>query len=128
VDLPQIDLERRLTGEREGLGDRVSARSPASSSASPVTDAWSALAHGEETDLDALQRWTVHNEKEVPDAMGLLVLIDRLRRDRTCVACRDALAARLWALVPPPATAVAPRAPPDEAEAAYLDALAGAPQ
>lgn len=128
VELPQIDPERRLTGERKDLGDRELAPAPETPGASPATDVWSALAHGADADLDALQGWAVRNANDVPDAMGLLLAIDRLRRDRTCSTCRDALAARLWPLVPPPATAVVPRAAPDESDAAYLDALGRAVQ
>jgi hypothetical protein len=128
VELPQIDTERRLTGERKDLEDREVTLAPETSGASPATDAWSALARGEDADLDALQGWALRNENDVPDAMGLLVAIDRLRRDRQCTTCRDALAERLWPLVPAPATAVVPRAAPDETGAAYLDALGRAVQ
>jgi hypothetical protein len=123
VELPQIDAERRLTGEREGLSDRELATTAAAGSGSPVERAWSALARGEDTDLDALQAWVVRHDADAPDTMELLAAVDKARREPACAACRDALAARLWSRVPAPATAVAPRPALGDAEAAYMDAL-----
>jgi hypothetical protein len=83
------------------------------------------LASGRDADLARLESWVRRNPDEATDSLGLLAAIDALRRSPDCVACRGELEARLWPLLPKPATSVIPRAPAGAAERAWLEALAG---
>lgn len=122
-DLPPVDMTRRLTGERAGLVDPPS---PAAAVAAPTTvpaTAWQALERGQAPDVDALQGWLREHAAQAPDSLALLREAERLRRDPGCADCRAALSAQLWPLLPPPSTALQPRALPDALGASYLQAL-----
>jgi len=124
-DLPQLDASRRLSGDRTGLVDRAATTAAAQPEPTPVPVAWQALQQGQAPDFDALQAWTHDHAEQLPDVLGLVAAEDQLRRDPGCTACRVDLEARLWALLPAPAAAVAARVAPDAAGSAYLDSLAG---
>jgi hypothetical protein len=123
LELPPPDEARRLSGERKGLQDRVGSLAAATVDHAAVAALWRALSAGAEPDWDAAVAWLRERESGLPDALGVLAAIDRARRDPACAPCRDALRDQLWPLLPVPATAVAPRAAPDAAGRAYLDAL-----
>jgi hypothetical protein len=125
LDLPQLDETRRLSGDRAGLSDRGPPPPGAEEHDSTIATQWSALAGDARPDLVALEGWVRARQESVPDALGVLAAIDALRRDPQCEHCREELQARLWPLLPAPAAGVVPRATPDAAGAAWLDALTG---
>ena len=125
LDLPQLDETRRLSGDRAGLSDRGPPPPGSEDHDSTIATQWSALAGDARPDLVALEGWVRARQESVPDALGVLAAIDGLRRDPQCEHCREELQARLWPLLPAPATGVVPRATPDAAGAAWLDALTG---
>ena len=123
LELPAPDESRRLGGDREGLLDRVGTLAAVPVDATPLATLWHALDGGGEPGWDEAERWIAANPAQLPDPLGVLAAIDRARRDPTCVACRTQLRGVLWPALPVPAAAVAPRAAPDAAGRAYLDAL-----
>lgn len=123
LELPPPDEARRLSGERKGLQDRVGSLAAATVDHAAVAALWRALSDGAEPDWDAAVAWLRERESSLPDALGVLAAIDRVRREPACASCRDALRDQLWPLLPLPATAGAPRAAPDAAGRVYLDAL-----
>jgi len=132
LELPQVDLSRRLSGERAGLIDRTPLLPQAATD--PVIGAiWDALAAGRAPDTAALADW-LRQHPETADPLAVLAAADRLRRDPDCAlvnkpcASRSELQARLWPLLPVPAAAVRARPVPDAASAAWLDALTRPPQ
>lgn len=128
IEVPPIDFDRRLRGEREGLADR---RDPLAAATSPdpvPALAWQALqdtpdARRKAPDFDALERWVRERDAPGLDPLAVIAAIDAVRQDPACDRCRARLRAALWPLLPrPPATSgMRPRA--DAAGAAYLDAL-----
>lgn len=125
LELPQIDESRRLTGKREDLTDRIDPLVGAVSDAAVVASAWSALqsAGSAPPDLTSLERWARDRQSTLPDALGVISAIDDVRRDGSCVACRDRLKARLWPLLPTAAAHATPRQEIDASGAAWLDSL-----
>ncbi len=138
LELPPIDEARRMTGERAGLGDRRDGLVAATAPDSAALALWQALAPpagpvpagsaGEGPDaiaaLDAFATWLRANEHRLADPLDLVAALEAVRADPACVDCRSRLRERLWPLLPRPAAAVLPRATPDRAGQAYLDALA----
>ncbi len=122
LELPAIDNARRLTGERKDLRDRASALVARQTDATIVT-AWQALEGDGEIDIDALDRWVRERERDLPDALGLLAELDRLRGDADCGDCRAHLRNLLWNLLPTPPTATRTRKKPGDEGRAYLEAL-----
>jgi hypothetical protein len=122
-ELPQVDMTRRLTGERAGLSDPPSPQPPAAMPEEAPLAAWQALQRGQAPDTAALTAWTREHASDAPDALSLLREAERLRRDPACDECRAALGAQLWPLLPPAGTALQPRALPDAQGASYLQAL-----
>ncbi len=122
-DLPQVDMTRRLTGERAGLVDPPSPTAAVAAPATVPTMAWQALERGQVPDVDALQGWLREHPTQAPDSLALVREAERLRRDPGCSQCRAALSAQLWPLLPPPSTALQPRTLPDAQGASYLQAL-----
>jgi hypothetical protein len=123
VQLPQVDLTRRLSGDRAGLVDRQLGAVAQSPEPTPVAAAWQALTDETAPDWAALNGWVRAHQATLPDALGLESAADRLQRDPSCRSCRAQLAALLWALLPPPAPAIQPRSAPGRGAQAYLDAL-----
>lgn len=123
LELPPVDETRRLSGDRTGLRDRTSALAAATSEDVVVPGLWQALESGVTPDWDGFEAWVRHNEKRLPDALGLLAGADALRRDANCSECKSRLEVLLWPLLPTPAAGIAPRAAPDAEGRAYLDAL-----
>jgi hypothetical protein len=123
VQLPQVDADRRLTGDRAGLSDREFAASSQASDDSTILGIWQSL-HGQgTTDWPRLTAWARQHQGTIPDALGLLAAADRLEHDPACATCRDDLERVLWPLLPRPGAALEPRREPDAAGAAYLRAL-----
>ncbi|MGB3394647.1 MAG: hypothetical protein WA956_05875 [Stenotrophomonas sp.] len=124
-ELPPIDMARRMSGKRDGLGNRpLQLPAREAGDITPVR-AWQALATtGGDLDLEALSRWLDAHPQAVPDPLDIAAAIDELRQQPDCRACRQRLREQLWpALQRPPG-------PPQRRNAAdalgrrYLDALA----
>ena len=130
VAVAPVDQSRRMTGKRDGLGNRADPLRAATRAPDPVADAWRALAPGADTAramerVDALSRSPALQAARGGDALAIAAAIDTLRRAPGCGACRARLRAALWPLVARPPGAPEARAPLDRAGAAYLDALRG---
>lgn len=124
LDPPPIDPARRLTGDRSGLADPPASPLVArDDDARLIADTWRALDNGAAIDVPALDRWLRAHPPSGDTALDLLRSADELRRAPACTDCRDRLKVQLWPLLPPPATALLPRAAPDAATQAYRQAL-----
>jgi hypothetical protein len=123
LELPAPDEARRLSGDRKGVSDRVGTLAAGTIDAATIDLVHRALAAGTVPDWDAAEAWIRARENRLPDALGVLAAIDRVRRDPACDACRRQLDALLWPLLPVPAVAGALRPAPDASGQAYLDAL-----
>jgi hypothetical protein len=126
VQLPQIDANRRLSGDRAGLTDRELAASSTATDDSPIAGIWQSLNGQGSPDWTRLAAWTRLHQSTLPDALGLIAAADRVQRDPACATCRAELGALLWPLLPPPGAALQPRRRPDASGAAYLRDLAAA--
>ena len=129
LELPPIDETRRMTGKRDGLGDRRDGLVAATAPESPALALWQALAperdgDGADAALEAFAAWLGEHEDALADPLDLVAALETVRADPACADCRARLRGRLWPLLPRPAAAVLPRAAPDRAGQAYLDALA----
>lgn len=127
LDLPPFDATRRLSGEREALSDRSRTLDPRIDDRTPFPALLQQLDGDAPADLAPLLAW-VKAHPQTPDTLGLLADADRVRREPACRACRRALAARLWPLLPVPPPSVQARRLPDAAGRAWLDGLSGAVQ
>jgi hypothetical protein len=123
--LPPIDLGRRMTGKREGLGNRALQPSTRPPPERFISDAWQALAQADgAVDLDALSRWLDAHPQAVPDPLDVLAAIDEVRQQPDCQACRQRLRAQLWPALQRPPGPPARRDAADAGGRRYLDALA----
>ncbi|MGE8281206.1 MAG: hypothetical protein ACN6O2_12290 [Stenotrophomonas sp.] len=126
-DLPPIDLARRMTGKRDGLGNRGVQLGARPAADAVVANAWQALAtHSQDVDLDALTRWLDSHPDAVPDPLDVVAAVDALRQQPACQRCRQQLRDQLW---PALRRAQGPPARRDAADTVgrrYLEAL-GAP-
>ncbi|MCD9088528.1 DUF4175 domain-containing protein [Stenotrophomonas sp. SY1] len=126
--LPPIDMARRMTGKRDGLGNRNVAIPARPDGDRTVSDAWQALAHGDgKVDLDALSRWLDSHPNAWPDPLDVIAAIDEVRQQPDCQACRQRLRDQLWPALQRPHGPPARRNAGDAAGRRYLDALT-APQ
>ena len=123
LELPPPDETRRLSGERKDLVDRVGSLTAAADDERTIAQLWQALADGGTPDWAAATSWLRANQARTPDALGVLAALDAAQRDPACADCRARLRDLLWPLLPTPAAATAPRAAPDAAGRAYLEAL-----
>lgn len=127
-ELPPIDMARRMTGKRDGLGDRSVQLAARPAGDAVVASAWHALASSDESvDLDALSRWLDANPNAVPDALDVVAAIDALRQQPDCRTCRNELRAQLWPALRRAEGPPARRAAADASGRRYLEALS-APQ
>jgi hypothetical protein len=131
LELPPIDESRRMTGKREGLGDRRDGLVAATAPDSAALALWRALtpeagtpSEGATVALENFTAWLRENENTLADPLDLIAALEAVRADPACADCRARLRGRLWPLLPRPAAAVLPRNAPDRAGQAYLDALA----
>lgn len=130
-ELPPIDQDRRLSGDRDGLGNRGDLLAEAITADPVIANAWRALApmptaESIPPDLDALVRQIDSydtSETNDTDPLVLIAAIDALRRDPACNACRERLRNLLWPLLAHPPPAMGERKPPGRTGNAYLDAL-----
>ena len=127
LELPPIDLTRRLSGDRSTLRNRSDQGLTGAPADLTLSRLWQQL---DLTDpparivaLDQLELWLRAHEGKVVDALELLATLDSVRRDPECEPCLGALRARLWSLLPTPTAAVTTRRAADGAGRAYLDAL-----
>lgn len=124
-ELPPIDMARRMTGKRDGLGNRQ-LQFPAREAGdiTPV-HTWQALATADaDIDLDTLSRWLDTHPQAVPDPLDIAAAIDELRQQPDCSACRQRLREQLWPALQRPVGPPARRNAADAAGRRYLDALA----
>jgi hypothetical protein len=132
LELPPVDLSRRLSGDRGGLRHRPDRWLTAAVGDPALSNLWQQLdgADGPArvAALDQVEAWLRAHETKVADALDLLALLDSARRDPECAPCLSALRARLWPLLPTPPAAVVNRPAADSAGRAYLDALEGNPR
>lgn len=127
-ELPPIDMARRMTGKRDGLGNRSVQLAARPAGDAVVASAWHALASSDESvDLDALSRWLDANPNAVPDALDVVAAIDALRQQPDCRTCRNELRAQLWPALRRAEGPPARRAAADASGRRYLEALS-APQ
>lgn len=128
IEVPPIDESRRLTGKRDGLGDRADVLAAAPAPDPVPAHAWRALqddAAHPPLDADALARW-VRAQANDTAALDALAALDGVRQAPDCRACRARLRAALWPLLPHPSAGVGIRGRADAAGRAYLEALDGA--
>ena len=124
LELPPIDESRRMTGKREGIGDRRDGLVPAETPESPVPGLWLALAEPDSApDLAPMSRWLEQNADRIEDPLSLVAAIETLRAEPACADCRQRRRALLWPLLPRPVAGTQARPAPDAAGEAYLDAL-----
>jgi len=96
-ELPPIDMARRMTGKRDGLGNRAVQLAARPAGDAIVANAWHALASSDgSVDLDALSRWLDAHPNAVPDPLDVVAAIDALRQQHDCRTCRNELRAQLW--------------------------------
>lgn len=128
LELPPIDASRRMSGDIEGVTDRVDSLQPAEATAGPLQALWRDLQdwHGGTRDaagLESASRWILDHQASLDDPLGLIAAIDALQRDPACENCRERLQDALWPALPVPPAGVMPRARIDAAGARYLEAL-----
>jgi len=134
LELPQIDLTRRLTGEAAGVrsrGDPLAPSTPADALppalwqrlGEPIAARDEAATSALRSELESLAGWVGERETELPQAIELLAAIDGVVMDPSCEPCRAQIQALLWPLLPSPAAAIGPRATSGASGAAYLEAL-----
>jgi len=134
LELPPIDLTRRLTGEAAGVrsrGDPLAPSTPADALppalwqrlGEPIAARDEAATSALRSELESLAGWVGERETELPQAIELLAAIDGVVTDASCEACREQLQELLWPLLPSPAAAIGPRATSGASGAAYLEAL-----
>ena len=127
-ELPPIDMARRMTGKRDGLGNRAVQLTARPAGDAVVANAWHALASTDENiDLDALSRWLDAHPNAVPDPLDVVAAIDALRQQPDCRTCRNELRAQLWPALRRADGPPARRNAADAAGRRYLEALS-APQ
>lgn len=124
LELPAPDEKRRLTGEREGLDDRAGSLAAREDPAAPLARLWHVLGSAATPDWDAARQALAQARSDQAQRLDALAALDKAQRDPGCDVCRARLRERLWPLLDTPAARVIPRAAPDAAGAAYLDALA----
>ena len=125
LELPPIDLARRLTGARDGLANRATALVPATAINPIPSGVWQALAPGNAVtreQLEALATWL--REQPTQAVLEQLVALDRLLATPSCTDCAAHLRSLLWVHLARPATAVELRAASEASGKAYLKALA----
>ena len=123
--LPPIDLARRMTGKRDGLGNRSLQQAARPAPDGTISAVWQALARSDaEVDLDALSRWFDAHPQAVADPLDVIAAIDEVRQQPDCVACRQRLRDQLWPALQRPLGPPSRRTPADASGRRYLDALA----
>jgi hypothetical protein len=122
-ELPPLDLTRRLTGDRKGLG------TPSLAPVLRISDgriaipaaAWRALTGPAPVDLTPLRAWATANPPA--DSLALAAAIDAVIADPGCTRCRTALRGQLWAAMIPPPAQIARRYAGDATGKRYQDIL-----
>jgi len=126
-ELPPIDQSRRMSGTREGLGDRLLAPVQRTPPDRQVLALWQALggtpSQGESAQREAVSRWLSERHGDDADTLDLLAALETLRGTPDCGDCRQRLRAQLWRWLLPPTTPPLPRAQPSASGQRYLEAL-----
>lgn len=135
LELPPIDLSRRLSGDRSKVRPGRDPLAMRSAEITPVAEVWSTLDTATSVPaLAALTTWAqarldqlAVGATEEAGLLGVLAAADALARDPECRDCRRALKAQLWPLLPRTEAGGAPRERLDAMGAAWLNALEPAP-
>ncbi|WP_313271301.1 hypothetical protein [Stenotrophomonas sp.] len=123
-ELPPIDMARRMTGKRDGLGNRGVQLAARPAADGVVASAWQALAAPTQAvDLDALTRWLDAHPDAVPDPLDVVAAIDALRQQPDCQRCRQQLRDQLWPALRRAEGPPARRNAADAGGRRYLEAL-----
>jgi hypothetical protein len=130
-ELPPIDENRRLSGDRTGLSRRDDALVAATAPDPTLAGLWRALDEAppssrdkpQAVDFAALERWLRENQARLADPLAFVAAIEALRADPECARCRGELRELLWPLLPRPAATVPRRDGGDAVRHRYLDAL-----
>jgi hypothetical protein len=130
LELPPIDPERRLSGDRSGVRARPDPITPATSRDMAVEHAWRAIAplspasEAERSEsLVELLAWLRENEARSSDPLALFEAVEAVQLRPGCTECTERLRAHLWPLRPLPATGADLRTAPTAQGRTYLDAL-----
>ncbi|MCC8628832.1 DUF4175 domain-containing protein [Xanthomonas vesicatoria] len=126
TQLPPIDPSRRMSGKRDGLGDRPAAldtRPPPDPSALQLWDALGEPTPVPDAILGRYAQWLQTRQDPLGDPLSLDAAVETLRADPHCASCRAQLRAQVWRTLLAPPAAPHRRAAPDARGQRYLDAL-----
>lgn len=126
LELPPIDLARRLQAEAKGLARPPELLVERTVEDTVVDRLWSALEAGQAADatqLAELRDWLADAGEELEDPLALLEAAERWSSDPACANCAQRLRQQLWPQLSAPLAAPRPRPPVDAAGAAYLRQL-----
>ncbi len=126
TQLPPIDPSRRMSGKRDGLGDRPAAldtRPPPDPSALQLWDALGEPTTVPDATLGRYAQWLQTRQDQLRDPLSLDAAVEALRADPDCASCRARLRAQVWRTLSAPPAAPHRRAAPDARGERYLEAL-----
>ncbi len=132
LELPPIDENRRLSGDRSSLKNRPDILQAANAEDATLIKFWQSLNRIELgstsinstiPDFTSLRRWIRLNSSRSPDALGLLAAVDALEKQPACRACLVEVKAQLWPLLPKPPATPQQRILQNNNGQKYLDAL-----
>ncbi|MCC4604723.1 DUF4175 domain-containing protein [Xanthomonas campestris] len=131
TQLPPIDPSRRLSGKRDGLGNRAAGLDSRPDPDPSALQLWEALgepATVPDATLARYAQWLQTRQDQLHDPLSLAAAVETLRADPGCASCRAQLRAQVWRTLLAPPTAPHRRAAPDARGQRYLDALRREPQ
>lgn len=101
-ELPPIDENRRLTGERGTVQrphDDLQVSSPDDAT---MLALWQAIDSGVSPDMPAVRTWMATHPERLTDALGLKVALAEFQAKPECASCRETLKALLWPILAQP--------------------------
>ncbi|MCL1560126.1 hypothetical protein A7D16_10495 [Xanthomonas nasturtii] len=126
TQLPPIDPSRRLSGKRDGLGDRAAGLDTRPDPDPSALQLWEALgepAAVPDATLARYAQWLQTRQDQLHDPLSLAAAVETLRAEPGCASCRAQLRAQVWRTLLAPPAAPHRRAAPDARGQRYLDAL-----
>ncbi|MCL1522662.1 DUF4175 domain-containing protein [Xanthomonas nasturtii] len=126
TQLPPIDPSRRLSGKRDGLGDRAAGLDTRPDPDPSALQLWEALgepAAVPDATLARYAQWLQSRQDQLHDPLSLAAAVETLRAEPGCASCRAQLRAQVWRTLLAPPAAPHRRAAPDARGQRYLDAL-----